>query len=169
MLVVVGLAVVSWAVYALVVDSRPERTSKPAASARGEARRPPADADGDADADADEKPASRPPETKTEQPAAPRRPPEPPKPNMTVEEAREQFDAYIAELDREIAKSEETDRDLANEAWVEYYRRGHEAMDPLRRLLDAKNPEHAKEIGERYELVRKKLQELEPRPQAPPG
>ncbi len=168
-LVLVGLALVGWAVYALVGgENGSERASKPAAAnRRADARRSSKSAVPVERRDADEEPAAERPAAAPERPAAPRLPPEPAKPNMTIEEAREKFDAFIAELDREIAKSEETDRDLSNEAWVEYYRRGHEAMDPLRRLLDPKDPEQAQEVADKYELVRKKLQELEPRPRAP--
>jgi len=114
-------------------------------------------------------PAPREAKTKAEPPEKrePEPPPEIPKPKVTLEEAREQYDAYIAELDREIAKTEETGRPLANEAWVDYYKRGHEAMDPLRRLLDPKDPANQKEVSEKYEVVRNKLRDLEPRPNAP--
>lgn len=162
-IVVVSLAVVSWAVYALVGGSEPEvRKDKrtPVAAKHDEAPR-----DGSSSAKkAAPEPASPSNEGAEDHEPARRRPPEPAKPNMTIEEAREKYDDYIAELDREIAKSEETERDLANEAWVDYYRRGHEVMDPLRRLLDVKKPEHQREVSEKYELVRKKLQQLEPRP-----
>jgi hypothetical protein len=162
-IVVVGLAVVGWAVYALVAgDDRHPRASEPEASRHDDdpPRSPAARRSEPAPAPRPGSPAER---------AEPRRPPEPPKPDLTVEDAREQFDAYIAELDREIAKTEETDRDLPNEAWVEYYRRGHEAMDPLRRLLDPDDPEQQQEIATKYETVREKLQKLEPRPKVPPS
>ena len=121
--VAVGLAVVGWAVFALVGgDQRDTRAPKTAASR-------------DEGSDASKRaPAGEPAPREVEKAAAPAEarkpnpPPEIPKPNITLEEAREQYDAYIAELDREIAKTEETGRPLANEAWVDYYKRGHEAM-----------------------------------------
>jgi hypothetical protein len=163
--VVVGLAVVGWAVFALVggeerearapkiVSSRDDGADADAPPKRGSAREPAA---------REAKKEGEPPQERKPQPA-----PEITKPNITLEEAREQYDAYIAELDREIAKTEETGRPLPNEAWVDYYKRGHEAMDPLRRLLDPKDPANQKEVSEKYEVVRNKLRELEPRPNAP--
>jgi hypothetical protein len=163
--VVVGLAVVGWAVFALVGgEDREPRATKTASSRT---------AGSDADAEPKRRPAGEPAPREAKRDAEPSKertakpPPEVPKPNITLEEAREQYDAYIAELDREIAKTEETGRPLANEAWVEYYKRGHEAMDPLRRLLDPKDPANQKEVSEKYEVVRNKLRELEPRPNAP--
>ncbi len=85
----------------------------------------------------------------------------PAQPEITVDQARENYDDLIAEMDREVQRTKDTGRPLPNEDWVEYYRRGHEAMDPLRRLLGYDNPEHKAELEDKAETLRNRLEKLQ--------
>lgn len=89
------------------------------------------------------------------------------KPELTLDEAREQFDDLMLELDREIKRGEEVGRPLSNEAWVEYYRRGSEAVTPIVRLIPADDANRQSEINERQTELRERLDALQPA-NAPP-
>ena len=151
-LAVVAFLVVGYAVYQTTRSrDAPARTPKKVAKADKEPERKPTKK---------RKPAGDKPD-KPRPKGAPA--PPPPKPNMTVEEAREQFDDYIAELDREALRGEEVGRQLSNEAWVDLYKQGHDAIRPLQQLLDHSDPVEGKELNEKMELMRRKLWNLQPR------
>lgn len=87
-----------------------------------------------------------------------------PMPKVSVEEARENYDDLMAELERELQRNKDTGKPLANEHWVEYYRRGHEVMDPLRRLLGFGDDAAKKEIAEKDEALRELMADLQADP-----
>ncbi len=93
-------------------------------------------------------------------------PPPPPPPTMPPEQARAQFEEYLAELEQ--VKTE--GRALETPEWTEFYRRGNEALEPLVRSLDSANPEQAKEVDAAHMKFRELIMELEPKPPgaAPP-
>lgn len=91
-------------------------------------------------------------------------PPAVPMPKVSVEEARENYDDLMAELERELQRNKDTGKPLANEHWVEYYRRGHEVMDPLRRLLGFGDDAAKKEIAEKDEALRELMADLQADP-----
>ena len=93
-------------------------------------------------------------------------PPAVPMPEVSLEEAREDYDAFIEELERELKRNEETGKALANEHWVEYYRRGHEIMDPLRRFMSTGSDAERKEVGELDERLRTLMSDLQRDPAA---
>ncbi len=86
----------------------------------------------------------------------------PKQPELTLEQAREQFDDLMVELDREIKRGEEVGRPLSNEAWVEYYRRGSEAITPIVRLIPSEDGNRQSEINERQTELRERLDALQP-------
>ena len=127
-------------------DERAERplpASPPAAQ-----RRPPA------------KPAAV---TKVEQPPAADEPtpgpPPRPKPEISLEEAREQFATYMEEIERLEAEG----TTLTSPEWTDYYRRGHEVLLPLQQHLDWTIPEQAEELRRANDGMRTTLGKLEPR------
>ena len=87
-------------------------------------------------------------------------PPPPPPPPMPKDEARQQFDDYINEL--QAVKDE--GRALENEEWTDFYKRGNEALDPLSRSLDSSLPAEADEVNRAHERFRTLIMELEPKP-----
>lgn len=86
-------------------------------------------------------------------------------PDITLEEARADYDALVSELERELERNEETGKPLANEHWVEYYARSHEVMNPLRRYLSFGTAADKKEVGELDETLRNLLNDLQRDPE----
>lgn len=74
-------------------------------------------------------------------------PPALPMPDISLEEAREDYADLLAELERELERNKETGKALPNKHWVEYYRRGHEVMTPLRRYLSIGSEEGKTEVS----------------------
>lgn len=87
-------------------------------------------------------------------------PPPPPPPPMPKDEARQQFDDYINEL--QAVKDE--GRVLDNTEWTDFYKRGNEALEPLSLSLDSSIPAEADEVGKAHERFRTLIMELEPKP-----
>lgn len=125
-------------------DERAERPSPPPAAPR----RPPA------------RPAAV---TKVEEPPAVDEPtpgpPPRPKPEISLEEAREQFATYMEEIERLEAEG----TTITSPEWVDYYRRGHEVLLPLQQHLDWTIPEQAEELRRANDDMRTTLGKLEPR------
>jgi hypothetical protein len=88
-------------------------------------------------------------------------PPPLPMPKVSLEEAREDYDDFMAELERELERNKDTGKPLANEHWVDYYRRGHEIMNPLRRYLSTGADEEKREVGEKDEALRNLMSKLQ--------
>jgi hypothetical protein len=86
--------------------------------------------------------------------------PPPPPPPIPVEQARAQFEAYMAEL----TQIRSSGRQLSNEEWTEYYRRGNEAIDPLVRGLDSAVPEQGLEVDAAHRRFRETIMAIQPGP-----
>jgi len=85
-------------------------------------------------------------------------PPRPP--DVSLAEAREQFAAYMAELQR----LEDDGATLPSPEWVEAYKRGNDLLLPLQQQLDLKVPAEAEELRRANEGMRTTLQSLQPGP-----
>jgi hypothetical protein len=81
-----------------------------------------------------------------------------PPPDISLEEARSGFSEVMADIDRAIEAGEP----LSQREWVELYRRGAEALDPLLRHLDPADPQMGEELGRYQAQLRDKLRQLEP-------
>ena len=81
-----------------------------------------------------------------------------PKPEISLEEARKQFSDLLAELDRLAA----TGATLSSPEWVDYYKRGNDALLPLQQHLDTSVADEADELRRANEDLRAKLRVLEP-------
>lgn len=92
-------------------------------------------------------------------PGAP--PPPLPTPEVSLEQAREDYDDYIAELRREIKRSKDTGKKLPTEGWVEYYGHGNEVMEPLRVLLDQYDEDDRAETEAKEAKIRDLLEYLQ--------
>lgn len=88
-------------------------------------------------------------------------PPAVPMPDVSLEEAREDYDDLMAELGRELERNKETGKRLANKHWVEYYQRTHEVMNPLRRLLGSEDEDAKREVSEKDEALRTLMSDLQ--------
>lgn len=87
-----------------------------------------------------------------------------PKPEISLEQARKDFADFMAELER----VEQQGARLTSPEWVDYYKRGHDALLPLQQHLDWTVPDQADELRRANDDMRTKLQTLEPRePVAP--
>lgn len=84
----------------------------------------------------------------------------PPKiePSVSLQEAREDFEAVLTELDA-LATSEQR---LTNEAWVELYKRGNDALLPLQQHLEWSDPAEADELRKAQTSLREKLHAIAP-------
>lgn len=158
-LAAIGASVVAYAVYALMTRGVVEQPAPvPVASKATEEPKP-------RQARRSKEPASKPaPRLPVGRlPAKPSGgpPPELPKPDVTLEEAREDYDALIKELERELQRNKDTGKALANEHWVEYYGRTHEVMDPLRHYLSFGSDAEKKEVGELDEALRTLMSDLQ--------
>lgn len=87
-----------------------------------------------------------------------------PMPDISLEEAREDYADLLAELERELARNKETGKALPNKHWVEYYRRGHEVMNPLRRYLSMGSEEGKTEVAAKDEALRDIMGKLQTDP-----
>lgn len=169
-LAALGASVVAYAVYALLTRSMVEQPAPAAASvtAPAEAEDEPRPAPPRRSKDRATPPAPRPqvarmpPQTADDPAGGP--PPTLPKPSVTLEEAREDYDAFVEELERELQRNEETGKPLANEHWVEYYARTHEVMDPLRYYLSFGTDAQKKEVGDLDEALRTLMSDLQKDP-----
>ena len=85
-------------------------------------------------------------------------------PDISLEEAREDYSDLLAELERELQRNKDTGKALANEHWVEYYRRGHEVMTPLRRYLSMDSEEGKSEVAGMDEALRDIMGKLQTDP-----
>jgi hypothetical protein len=93
-------------------------------------------------------------------------PPPRPTPAIPLDEARKGFADYMAELDQLEARGVQ----LTSPEWVDYYKRGHDALLPLQQHLDWQVPEQAEELRNANQDMRAKLSALEPgRPPPPPS
>jgi len=85
-------------------------------------------------------------------------------PDISLDEAREDYGDLLAELERELQRNKETGKALANKHWVEYYRRGHEIMTPLRRYLSVGGEEGKSEVAGMDEELRDIMGKLQTDP-----
>ena len=90
-------------------------------------------------------------------------PPPRPEPSVGLEEARRNYTEFMAELDEAI----DSGRELDNAEWTDYYRRGHEAIQPLLQHLRWSEPGEAVELRTINEDLRNKLNELQPHAPGP--
>ncbi|MEM7155896.1 MAG: hypothetical protein AAF799_23800 [Myxococcota bacterium] len=90
-------------------------------------------------------------------------PPPRPVPTVGLEQARRNYTDFMAELDQLI----DSGRTLDNAEWTDYYRRGHEALQPLLQHLRWSEPEEARELRTINEDLRNKLHELQPQAPGP--
>ena len=74
------------------------------------------------------------------------------------------YGLVMRELERELQRNKETGKPLANEHWVEYYRRGHEIMDPLRIHLGTASEDEKREVGDMDEDLRNLMAKLQQDP-----
>lgn len=84
----------------------------------------------------------------------------PPPPKMDLEEAREELSDLLAELDRELDRSAEGARPMSNERWVEYYRRGNEAIAAIAQARKD-DKDASQEISEAHHELRWRLDRLQ--------
>lgn len=87
-----------------------------------------------------------------------------PMPDISLEEARGDYADLLAELERELERNKETGKALPNKHWVEYYRRGHEVMNPLRRYLSMGSEEGKTEVAGKDEALRDIMGKLQTDP-----
>jgi hypothetical protein len=83
-------------------------------------------------------------------------------PELTLEQARREFDALITDLDREIARLEKSGGKLTEAEYVEYRTRGANAIDGVLRRLDHKDPNMMIEIKDKQEAARSRLEKIKP-------
>ncbi|MGH1345461.1 MAG: hypothetical protein ACRBN8_28110 [Nannocystales bacterium] len=163
-LAAVGASVVAYVVYALLsrnVAAPPEsEPTRPGAGAVEAAREEPK-----------EKRRPRMPAKKAVLPGKPSVAPPPggpppplPMPDISLDEAREDYSDLLAELERELQRNKDTGKALANKHWVEYYRRGHEVMTPLRRYLSIGSEEGKTEVAGMDEELRDIMGKLQTDP-----
>ncbi len=162
-LAAVGASVVAYAVYALMARGMVEQPAPvPVASkATAKTRDEPKPRRAWRSEEPASKPAPRLPVGQTPVKPSGGPPPELPKPDVTLEEAREDYDALVKELERELQRNKDTGKALANEHWVEYYGRTHEVMDPLRHYLSFGTDAEKKEVGELDEALRTLMSDLQ--------
>lgn len=84
-------------------------------------------------------------------------------PEVSLSQARADFDAVLRELDAIAA----ADEPLGNEAWVDLYKRGNDALLPLQQHLDWKVPAEAEELRSAQVSLRQKLHAVAPGGPAP--
>jgi hypothetical protein len=166
-----GLAVLGYAVFELAGGSRSEVKSRDAyaqpdraagGEARGERRARPAQRG--------EEPGAGPAKKTNVVVPVSAEPPPPPPPPIPLDEARKQYQDYMAEL--QAVKDE--GRILSNEEWTEFYRRGNEVVDPLARALDSSKPDQVQELDDSHRRFRELIMGMEPSTAAaqagsPPG
>ena len=160
----VALGVVGYAAWTLMAD--PGRTK----AARTRARDAEPD---DTDADADRPSRSQPkggiqrrdPTTKGDARRKPKGGPPPrPVPKVSLEKAREDFKAVLAEYD-ELLENETV---IDNKQWVDLYAKGAEALTPLQQHLSWKVEAEAEELRTSQEAYRSKINELQRQVSRPP-
>ena len=83
-------------------------------------------------------------------------------PELTLEQARREFDALITDLDREIARLEKSGGKLTEAEYVEYRTRGANAIDGVLRRLDHQDPNMMIEIKDKQEAARSRLEKIKP-------
>ncbi len=89
-----------------------------------------------------------------------------PEPSIGLDEARENYADFLAELDRVV----QSGRVLDNAEWTDYYKRGHDALQPLLQHLQWSEPGQGEELRRANEDLRTKLRLLEPQGPGPsPG
>jgi hypothetical protein len=149
---IAGLAVVGFAIFYLSGgrDSKPERASKSASKEDKDApprksilRKPlkkPMSADEPTEPEGDEDEA----------------------PEPTLDDARKEFETYIADLDREVARLEKSGGTLTQEEWAKHRTRGAAVLDSVLRGLDHTDPNMIVEIKEMQEAARTRLDKLGP-------
>jgi hypothetical protein len=144
---VAGLAVVGFAIFYVASprDGRSERASKPEKQAKAEPAEPL------------RKPIIKRPLKRPVEAEAPEETPE-----LTLDDARKTFDDYIAELDREVARLEQTGGTLTQEDWVKYRTRAADAIDGVLRTLDHRDPNMIVEIKAKQEAVKSRLDKIKP-------
>jgi len=145
--VAAALGVLAWALFSVGGDTPRERRPRPAARENANPTKSAPD-------DPRTKPKVRPPPPPTDPANVPA-----PRPKKTADEARAELRAVMDELDA-IAGRGET---LEQEAWVERYKRGSEALQDLVRALDSSDPAAQEEIGRSNEEFRKQLARVQGR------
>jgi hypothetical protein len=80
----------------------------------------------------------------------------------TLEDARAAYDSYIAELDREIERLEQSGGRLTEEAFMQYRTRAVGAIDGVLRRLDHTDPREMAEIQDKQRAVKERLDKLQP-------
>lgn len=161
----VALGVVGYAAWTLMAD--PGRTKAARSRASTEARQ-------DEEADEDGKPRTQPkggiarrdPTTKGDARRKPvGGPPPRPVPKVSLEKAREDFKAVLAEYD-ELLENETV---IDNKRWVDLYAKGAEALTPLQQHLSWKVEAEAEELRTSQEAYREKINELQRQVSRPPS
>ena len=160
-LAAIGASVVAYAVYALMTRGMVEQPAPARVPVASKATEDPKPRPARRSKDRTSKPAPRPPIGRIPAKPSGGPPPELPKPDVSLEEAREDYDALIKELERELQRNKDTGKALANEHWVEYYGRTHEVMDPLRHYLGFGTDAEKKEVGELDEALRTLMDDLQ--------
>lgn len=158
-LAAIGATVVAYAVHALMTRGVVEQPAPvPVASQATDERKPHPSRRSH---EPSSKPAPRPPSARVPAKPSGGPPPQLPKPEVTLLEARENYDALVKELERELQRNKDTGKALANEHWVEYYARTHEVMDPLRHYLGFGTDAQKKEVGALDEALRTLMSDLQ--------
>jgi len=147
---IAGLAVVGFAIFYVTGgrEPKPERASKTAPKDEKDA--------------APRKPILRKPLKKPMSAGEPTEPEGDEAPEPTLDDARKEFDAYIADLDREVARLEKSGGTLTQEEWAKLRTRGAAALDGVLRRLDHTDPNMIVEIKQKQEAARTRLDKLGP-------
>jgi type IV secretory pathway VirB10-like protein len=80
----------------------------------------------------------------------------------TVDEARREFEAFLAELDREIERIDKGGERLTQEQWMKHRTRAAEVIDGVLRRLDHTDPRMIEEMKDKQDAVRTRLDRLKP-------
>ncbi len=84
-------------------------------------------------------------------------------PEITLDDARKDFAAFIADLDRELERLEKSGGKLTEAEYTKYRVRGANAIDAVLRRLDHQDPNMIIEIKEMQEAARTRLDKIEPK------
>lgn len=155
---VAALAVVGYAAYTLMDDpgsTRSRAKTAAAGAAESDDERAPAPRKGGVRA----KPGSFQTAARagTNKPRPKAGPARMPTPSVPLDQAREDFTTYMAEVERLI----EVGDGMQSAVWVEHYAKGNELLIPLQQHLSWDDPTEAEELQALQERFRIKIGELE--------
>lgn len=161
----VALGVVGYAAWTLMADPGHTKAARSRASTEE-----PDDEEADEDGESRTQPkggiARRDPTTKGDARRKPvGGPPPRPVPKVSLDKAREDFKAVLAEYD-ELLENETV---IDNKQWVDLYAKGADALTPLQQHLSWQVEAEAEELRTSQEAYREKINELQRQVSRPPS